>query len=124
VRSAHIGGLRRGGVSDGVAFFVSLSPSQRPTASTWGSSISSSTSAAWRLEGKYFSTTAEGASQYGRMAVRGFGDAPYTIVETTMPNGTAPLAPFVDRGIPTVVVPNTALPVLARPIIWPFMPIP
>ncbi|MCL2779858.1 MAG: hypothetical protein FWD73_17845 [Polyangiaceae bacterium] len=67
------------------------------------------------LEGKYFSTTAEGAAQYARMAVSGFGDAPYTLVETTMPSGTAPLAPFVDRGIPTVVVPNTSLPDLGRP---------
>jgi hypothetical protein len=58
------------------------------------------------------------------MAVKGFGDAPYSLVETTMPKGTAPLAPFVDRGIPTVVVPNTALPVLGRPTVWPYMPIP
>jgi hypothetical protein len=51
-------------------------------------------------------------------------DAPYTLVETTMPRGTATLAPFVDQGIPTVVVPNTSLPVLGQPVIWPFMPIP
>ena len=65
-----------------------------------------------------------GASQYARLAVQGFGDAPYTIVQTTMPNGTVPSGLFVDRGIPTVVVPNTVLPWLGQPVVLPSMPIP
>jgi hypothetical protein len=76
-------------------------------------------------EGKYFTTSAADASSYAKQAVNGFGDPPYTIIKTEVPNtifeGLTPAT--VDRGIPAWVVPNNRLPGLT-PIIEPSMPIP
>jgi len=63
-------------------------------------------------EGKYFTTSAEGAAAYAKQAVRSFGDQPYTIVRTdvrgSVLNGLTPAS--VDRGIPAWVVPSERLP--------------
>ena len=65
------------------------------------------------IENKYFSTTAEGASSYGKQASKAFGDGPYTIIKTEIP--TSSITPNmrvsngVDGGIPTVVVPTNKL---------------
>ena len=57
-------------------------------------------------EGKYFTTSIEGASSYAKKAVRGFGDPPYTLIRTQVPNnilnGISPT--FVDGGIPAWVI--------------------
>jgi hypothetical protein len=66
------------------------------------------------IENKYFSTTAEGASSYGKQASKAFGDGPHTIIKTEIP--TSSITPNmrvpngVDGGIPTVVVPTNKLP--------------
>ena len=76
-------------------------------------------------EGKYFTTSGEAASFYALQAVRGFGDAPYTLIQTAVPNGILRgLSPvLVDRGIPAFVIPNENLPGLT-PSILNYMPIP
>jgi RHS repeat-associated protein len=80
-------------------------------------------------EGKYFSMTPEGASSYARQACKGFGDPPYTIIQTQVPNGVLQQAlskgagVVVDRGIPTVVLPAETLPSLSAPQILPFSPL-
>jgi hypothetical protein len=78
------------------------------------------------LESKYFSATAEGAASYARQAVRGFGDAPYTLVETQIPRSSLPADVLmqVDRNVPAVVLPNTHLPLLGPAKVWSFMPVP
>uniref|UniRef100_UPI0014856212 hypothetical protein n=1 Tax=Chitinivorax sp. B TaxID=2502235 RepID=UPI0014856212 len=76
-------------------------------------------------EGKYFTTSAEAASSYAKQAVKGFGDAPYTLIETRVPdsifNGLSPA--MVDRGIPAWVIPTERLQGLT-PTILDSMPIP
>jgi RHS repeat-associated protein len=78
------------------------------------------------LEVKYFSATPEGAASYARQAVRGFGDAPYTLVETQIPRSSLPADVLlqVDRNVPAVVLPNTHLPLLGPANVWPYMPVP
>jgi RHS repeat-associated protein len=78
------------------------------------------------LEVKYFSATPEGAAAYARQAVRGFGDAPYTLVDTQVPRSALPADVLlqVDRNVPAVVLPNTHLPLLRPANVWPFMPVP
>ena len=73
------------------------------------------------IEVKYFSTTPEGAQSYAAQATRAFGDGPYKIVETSIPESaiTPDMQVVVDRGIPTVVVPTEVLPQLSTPIISP-----
>lgn len=57
-------------------------------------------------EGKYFTTSIEGASSYAKKAVKGFGDSPYTLIKTQVPNnifnGISPT--LVDGGIPACVI--------------------
>lgn len=76
-------------------------------------------------EGKYFTTSAADASAYAKQAVKAFGDPPYTIIKTEVPNTTFNgLTPAtVDRGIPAWVIPNNRLPGL-MPLVEPTMPIP
>jgi RHS repeat-associated protein len=78
------------------------------------------------LEGKYFSATADGAASYARQAVRGFGDAPYTLVETQVPRSSLPaeIIQQVDRNVPSILLPNTNLPLLGPVNVWPHMPLP
>ena len=78
------------------------------------------------LEVKYFSSTPQGAASYARQAVKGFGDAPYTLVETQIPRSALPADVLlqVDRSVPAVVLPNTHLPLLGPARVWPFMPLP
>lgn len=67
-------------------------------------------------EVKYFSTTPQGAMQYGQMAQQTYKDGPYSLVGTSIPK--AAITPDmvvpggVDRGIPTIVVPTPKLPLL------------
>jgi RHS repeat-associated protein len=76
-------------------------------------------------EGKYFTTSGEAASSYARQAVNSFGDRPYTIVQSNVPNsvlkGMSPVN--VDGGIPAYVIPNESLPSLT-PNIMNYSPIP
>ena len=76
-------------------------------------------------EGKYFTTSGEAAASYAKQAVNGFGDAPYTIIQTRVPNsifnGLSPAT--VDSGIPAWVIPNSRLPGLT-PTVLDTMPIP
>jgi hypothetical protein len=62
-------------------------------------------------EGKYFTTSAEAAASYAKQAVKGFGDAPYTLIETRVPvsifEGLVPAT--VDSGIPAWVIPTSQL---------------
>lgn len=76
-------------------------------------------------EGKYFTTSAENASWYAKQAVAGFGDAPYTIVQTQVPNSVLGglSSATVDRGVPAWVLPNNRLPGLT-PTVNSTMPIP
>jgi hypothetical protein len=78
------------------------------------------------LEVKYFSATAEGASSYARQAVRGFGDAPYTLIETQIPRSSLPANVLlqVDQLVPAVILPNSYLPSLGPAQVWIYMPIP
>jgi len=76
-------------------------------------------------EGKYFSTTAEGAASYAKQAFYGFNDPPYTLIRTEASSGLLQQLEIqaVDRGIPAVVVPNQALPGL-MPQILNYFPLP
>lgn len=78
------------------------------------------------LEVKYFSATAEGASSYARQAVRGFGDAPYTLIETQVSRSSLPASVLqqVDRNVPAVILPNSQLPSLGPAQVWTHMPVP
>ena len=62
-------------------------------------------------EGKYFTTSIEGASSYAKKAVTGFGDPPYTLVKTQVPNNILSGIPptFVDGGIPAWVIHDQSL---------------
>ena len=63
-------------------------------------------------EGKYFALTGVGASAYAKQTVRGFGDPPYTLVITQIPEHTitSTMRAQVDRGIAAVVIPDALLP--------------
>lgn len=74
-------------------------------------------------EGKYFSTTAEGAASYAKQAVKGFGDPPYTLIKTEVPNNLLPHSVLVDRNVPAVVLPNNVLPNL-KPQVLDYLPVP
>jgi len=76
-------------------------------------------------EGKYFSTTAEGAASYAKQAFYGFNDPPYTLIRTEAPSGLLQqlAVQAVDRGIAAVVVPNQALPGLIPQIVH-YFPLP
>lgn len=50
-------------------------------------------------EGKYFTTSAEAASSYAKQAVNAFGDSPYTLIQTRVPNRG-------DRGSSPVIYNN------------------
>ncbi len=62
-------------------------------------------------EGKYFTTSPEAASSYAKQAVQGFGDQPYNLVQSRVPqhifNNLTPAS--VDNGIPAWVLPNKRL---------------
>lgn len=74
-------------------------------------------------EGKYFTNSAEHASEYAKQAVKAFGDQPYTTIKTKVPTSSLPSPTSVDRGIPAYVIPNKALKGL-KPEILNSMPIP
>ena len=74
-------------------------------------------------EGKYFTSSAEAASDYAKQAVNAFMDPPYTIVETQIPTKLLPKPVTVDRGIPAYVIPDEVLPQL-QPYVLPTMPVP
>jgi hypothetical protein len=59
------------------------------------------------------------------VAVSGFGDPPYTMVQTQIPTRllTPEMGAVVDRGVNAVVVPNALLPGLI-PTVSPFMVVP
>jgi RHS repeat-associated protein len=76
-------------------------------------------------EGKYFTTSPDAASSYAKQAVKGFGDPPYTLIQTQAPKsileGLSPAT--VDRGIPAWVVPNARLQGLTPEVInWMAIP--
>ena len=78
------------------------------------------------LEGKYFTTSPEAATDYARKAVKAFRDPPYTIVETRVPRSVLNqpgISATVDGGIPAYVIPNASLPGLT-PRIWNYSPLP
>jgi RHS repeat-associated protein len=79
------------------------------------------------IEGKYFTKTGEEAASYARQAVEGFGDAPYTIVKTQIPQSMLEQAGSfaeVDVGrIGAHVLPTDVLPGL-KPEILNFSPYP
>jgi len=76
-------------------------------------------------EGKYFSTTAEGAASYAKQAFYGFKDPPYTLIRVEAPGSLLQQLGIqaVDRGISTVVVPNHALPGLLPQVLH-YFPLP
>jgi hypothetical protein len=81
---------------------------------------------AFGSEGKYFTTDPLGAASYARQAVHAFGDPPYTLVSTRVPNSYLNLPGIqttVDGGIPTYVIPNNYLKGLP-PTIHDYFPVP
>jgi hypothetical protein len=80
------------------------------------------------IESKYFATTAEGAAREAQMLSR-LGAGPFTIVETSIPNGVLRSLPAgnilaVDGGVSTVVLGSEHLPLLGAPQVMPFIPLP
>lgn len=78
------------------------------------------------LEGKYFTTSGEQASTYAREAVNAFGDAPYTIVKTQVPQSileTPGISATIEKGIKAYQLPNEFLFGL-KPEILNYSPIP
>ena len=106
--------------NDGITLFRAVGPAELADIGTL-SALRNLGSA----EGKYFTTSAEAASYYAKQAVQGFGDAPYTLIETRVPISTMKgLSPAtVDRGIPAWVIPNEGLKGLL-PKVLDSMPIP
>jgi len=76
-------------------------------------------------EGKYFTTSAVEASSYAKLAVRGFGDPPYTLAATTASRSVLKglSSAQVEGGIKAWVIPNERLPELP-PTVLNQMPIP
>ena len=76
-------------------------------------------------EGKYFSSTAEGASLYAKAAYYGFNDPSYTLLETDISDHllTPSMRATVDGRVPAVVVPDELLPQLI-PRVQPTMRLP
>ena len=68
-------------------------------------------------EGKYFTSSAQAASDYARQAVRQFGDPPYTTVRTRIHKSRLSEPVSVDGGIPAYVVPDHVLPDLVPEIL-------
>lgn len=67
------------------------------------------------LEGKYFTTSAGSAADCARKTVKGFGDPPYTIVNTQVSRSVLNqpgIFATVDGRIPAFVIPNKNLPEL------------
>ncbi len=79
------------------------------------------------IETKYFTTSGEKASEYGKKAVLAFHDEPYTIVKTEIPKNILLSDPKfyaeVDGGIPAYVLPNDLL-VNLKPTILNYSPLP
>ncbi len=71
------------------------------------------------IEGKYFSTTLEGAQSYASQATAAFGDGPFSFVQTSISTSsiTPGMTAMVDRGIPSIVVPTGQLLSLTPPVI-------
>ena len=68
-------------------------------------------------EGKYFTSSAENASDYAKQAVNVFGDPPYTTIKTEVSTSVLPSPVNVDGGIPAYVIPNEALPSLTPTVL-------
>ncbi|HIE0436647.1 TPA: RHS repeat-associated core domain-containing protein, partial [Proteus mirabilis] len=78
------------------------------------------------IETKYFTTSGESASEYGKKAVLGFGDEPYTIVKTSVPKNLISDPKFyaeVDGGIPAYVLPSEIIAGL-KPNVLNYSPLP
>src|SRR6478609_1164367 len=75
------------GAGETVSLFRAVGDAELGVIESSGGRIPASLSG---LESKYFSATAEGASSYARQAVRGFGDAPYTLVESQISRSSLP----------------------------------
>ena len=80
------------------------------------------------IEGKTFSTSAEGAACYAKQAYRAWPhEGPYSLVKSSIPEDliTPDMVPEtgVDGGIQSIVVPAQTLPQLATPEIQTDMPI-
>ncbi len=69
------------------------------------------------IETKYFGQTYKDVTNYAVQAETNFGDAPYTIIKTSIPKSK--IIPenvvTVDRGVKAVVVPTKDLPALSTP---------
>ena len=78
-----------------------------------------------QAEGKYFSTTPEGAASYAKQAFYGFKDPPYTLIKTEVPSGFINRfgVNIMDRNVPGIVIPNKALPGL-QPQVLEYFPLP
>ena len=79
------------------------------------------------IENKYFATTPEGATSYAHQAYRAWPhEGPYTLIETSIEERyiTPEMRIMVDRGlIQTIVIPDTLLVQLTRPVLLSAMPI-
>ncbi|MCP3995478.1 MAG: RHS repeat-associated core domain-containing protein [bacterium] len=111
-----VGGARRG--DDLVDLFRAVGPDELGDIQNTGKLINRGSA-----EGKYFTSSVEGASDYARQAVRAFGDPPYTTIRTQIPRSHLPASVDVDGGIPAYVIPDDTLPSLV-PEILSSMPIP
>jgi RHS repeat-associated protein len=78
--------------------------------------------------GKYFATTAAGAAQYAKMASKGFGEGPFTLVSTRISTkalqAAKDIGATVDRGIASVRLPEGLLRTLSPAQVHTSMPIP
>ena len=63
------------------------------------------------IENKYFSSTPEGAASFAKKAQKAFGDGPYTIVETSIPQSAIKSSSraTVDQGIDAITVADDGL---------------
>ena len=77
------------------------------------------------IEGKYFTTTAQGAASYAKQAFYGFGDEAYTLVRTEVSSRIFSELDIhtVDTNVPAVIIAEEVLPMLT-PEILNYFPIP
>jgi hypothetical protein len=113
--------LDRRGMEGSVALYRAVQPHELADIQASGRFVRGRSS----IEGKYFTTTAQGAASYAKQAFYGFGDDAYTLVRTAVSSQIFSELDIhtVDMNVPSVIIAEEVLPLL-QPEILNFFPMP
>jgi hypothetical protein len=113
--------LDRRGMEGSVALYRAVQPIELADIQESGRFVRGRSS----IEGKYFTTTAQGAASYAKQAFYGFGDDAYTLVRTAVSSQIFSELDIhtVDMNVPSVIIAEEVLPLL-QPEILNFFPMP